>query len=396
MLKFYCFAVDRHLETERSRKMSDDFKQKLEKYEKGELSGEELVEFEKELAKLEDYQTVLNQDIDEPPKFKINQRKIMFKGKWKARLQTAFTVLGILFIFTFFSSLITNIYYTTGTTNKMDHYQEIIEHYVTVTDPYGQYGGTSIGTKVYFGLEATKDINKMVGRDTIKVGEMEVNFLFSLMGYPIKNDFGKQSQETILFTHPHSDESFSSDWEQLEHLPEGTVVSAYITFNDLLSTDTVLDLFLEKEIELLWLAVDNGKPLEEDYGAVFNPVGFPSSPIWHDDDMIVDFQETEEGFFGTRVTMEGASSPEYSEGDQTMIHEQFIKTLQFLKKHERKASKIIDSRLDIEETLNYIDQNGIHHYGAVITGPTKEVLKLQEEASIVQLAVDEVAFWNWD
>ena len=376
--------------------MSDDFKQKLEKYEKGELSGEELVEFEKELAKLEDYQTVLNQDIDEPPKFKLNQKKIMFKGKWKARLQTAFTVLGILFIFTFFSSLITNIYYTTGTPNKMDLYQEIIEHSLTVTDPYGQYGGTSMGTKVYFGLEATKDINKMVGRDTIKVGEMEVNFLFSLMGYPIKNDFGKQSQETILFTHPHSEEYFSSDWEQLEHLPEGTVVSAYITFNDLLATDTVLDLFLEKEIDVLWLAVDNGRPLDEDYGTVFNPIGFPSFPIWHDDDMTMDSQETEDGFWGTEITMQEYSSPEYVEGDSEIIHEQFIKTLHFLKKHKRKANKIIDSRLDLEETLNYIEQNGIQHYGAVITGPTKEILKLHEDPSIAQLVVDEVTFWNWD
>ena len=43
-----------------------------------------------------------------------------------------------------------------------------------------------------------------------------------------------------------------------------------------------------------------------------------------------------------------------------------------------------------------LENNGFVHYGAVITGPTKEVLNLQEEAWVAALQVDEVRLWNWN
>lgn len=391
---------DKQLEIEGSRKMSDDFKQKLEAYQKGELRGNDLQAFEEELAMLEVYQTALEQDIDETPKSNPNikkQQRIMFKGKWKARFQSALTVLGLFLVFTFFSSIVTNVYYTWGNPDRVDVYREIIDHTLTITEPFGRYGGTSTHTKAYFGLEATRDLNKVVGRDTIKVGEMNVNFLFSAMGYPERNNFGTQTQTRAYFSDPRSSEPVWSDWDKLEKLPEGTVVSAYISFDDLLETNTVVEMFSERDMDLLWLAVDKGEPNEEDYGAVFYPIGFPSMPIWHENDMIIESQETENGLFGPRVISESARSPDYEDDEeQFIIHQQFIKTLHFLKEHEKKVNNISYSRLNIDEVLNYIDQNGIQHYGAVITGPTKEILTLQNEPLISQVQVDEVEFWNWD
>ncbi|WP_342433494.1 anti-sigma factor [Neobacillus sp. FSL H8-0543] len=384
--------------------MSNDFKRKLDAYENGELSDSELEEFEKELEKLEKYQEYLEENKPEEAKGSTSnekkQQKILRRSKWKARRQTAFFAVGMLLVFTIASSILTAVYYSWGKPDRVDVLRNIIDHTLTVTDPYGYTGGTSTNSKPFFGLEATRDLNKRVGTDMVKVGEMEVNFLFSMMAYPERKHLGNVSQNKPAFSYPGVGTRGMSDWKRLEQLPEGTVVSAYVSFAELLETEVVFQRFEGKDIDLIWLAVDSGMEAREgrDEGIIFDPIGFPNSPIWHDDDMILESREEEKGLFGSRIVSEGHSSPAYSEEDQKIFHKQFLKTLYFLKDHERQANKLYFGfgGLDLSKRIDFLEKNGVQHYGVVITGPTKEVLKLQEEAWVGDLEVDEVGFWNWN
>lgn len=83
-------------------------------------------------------------------------------------------------------------------------------------------------------------------------------------------------------------------------------------------------------------------------------LGFPSFPIWHDDDMILDSREEEKGLFGSRIVSEGHSSPDYTEGDQEVLHQQFLKTLYFLKNHERKANNLYFGKLALSKRIDYL------------------------------------------
>ncbi|MCT2534805.1 anti-sigma factor [Aquibacillus koreensis] len=382
--------------------MSDEFKRKLEAYEKGELSETELEAFEKELDKFEAYQEHLQENgpqeqVKNPIKDK-NQKKILRRGKWKARFQTAFMAIGLFIAFTIIASIFTSIYFTWGKPDRLEVYRSIIDHTLTVTDPYGYMGGTSTNTKAYFNLEATRDLNKMVGHEYIQVGELEVNFLFSLMAIPEEKHYGRKTQDDPAFTYPKSGSRGMSDWNQLEDLPEGTVVSAYVSFSELLETNEVFDSFQGKNMDLLWLAVDTGMENKSpDEGIIFDPIGFPTSPIWHDDDFTVT-EHTEEkfGLFGGKVVGETAVSPNYEDGDYGVLQEQFIKTLAFLEQHESKADKLVWGNMNLSERMEYLNEHGFQHYGAVVTGPTKEILQLQNEEWIAELEVDEVAFWNWN
>ncbi|MRH41380.1 hypothetical protein GH741_01675 [Aquibacillus halophilus] len=381
--------------------MSDEFKSKLAAYEKGELSDSELEAFEKELDKLEEYQEYLEDTKTTERTFKSSnndkrQKKILKRGKWKARIQTALTALAIFILFTIVSSVFTSIYYSWGTPDRVDVYRNIIDQTLTITNPYGVRGGTSTNGTPYFGLEATRDLSKTVGHDTIDVGEMKVKFLFSMMGIPEQQNYGTVSQETPTFTYPDMGSRGMSDWDQLEQLPEGTVVSAYLSFSELIETEDVFPLFEEKNLDLLWLAVDTGEEeIVEPEGMIFEPVGFPSHPIWHDDDMVLQSREVEKTGFLGKVISEGSSSPDYQVGDQGVLHQQFLKTLAFLEKHEKKANNLIFGELNLAQRIEYLETNGFNHYGVVITGPTKEVLKLKEEQWVGEIEVDEVAFWNW-
>jgi len=51
--------------------------------------------------------------------------------------------------------------------------------------------------------------------------------------------------------------------------------------------------------------------------------------------------------------------------------------------------------LKIQERIDYLNQNGIGIYGAVVTDPSKEILKLRNEAWIKGFNLGEVRFWNW-
>ncbi|WP_066307573.1 anti-sigma factor [Bacillus sp. FJAT-29814] len=379
--------------------MSNEFKRKLEAYEKGELSDSELEDFEKELEKLEKYQEFLEENNTEQMKdFNINekrQQKILKRSKWKARLQTAFFALGVVLVFTFVSSILTAVYYSWGTPDRVDVFRNIINQTLTVTDPYGYLGGTSTNSNPYFSLEAVRNLNKKVGDETVKVGELKTKFLFSMMANPEREYFGKVSGNQPAFLYPGVENQNISDWNRLEKLPEGTVVSAYLSFTELFETGKVFQLFEGKEMDLIWLAVDTGFEGKNER-SIFEPIGFPSFPIWHDDDMILDSREVKKGLFGSRIISEGHSSPEYHVGDQKVLHKQFLKTLSFLKDHERKANNLYLGKLDLSKRIDFLERNGIKHYGVVITGPTKEILKLREEPWVGELRVDEVSFWNWD
>ncbi|MEM5597506.1 sigma factor regulator N-terminal domain-containing protein [Niallia circulans] len=95
-----------------------------------------------------------------------------------ARFQTALTALGLIILFTILSSIFTAVYYAWGTPDRTDVYRNIIDLTLTVTDPYGQYSGTSAATKPYFGLETTTDIEKRVGDEIYKTGSIKQNFSF--------------------------------------------------------------------------------------------------------------------------------------------------------------------------------------------------------------------------
>ena len=377
---------------------SDDFKRRLESYEKGELSAEEAKEIEKELEDMEKYLEETNKvnmgrltSTDIPEK---KQKKIMRFAKWKARFQTAFMVIGLFMLFSFASSALTMIYYSVGTPDRLDKLRNIVDYSMTIMNPYGYIDGTSSNTSAYFGMTASRDINKIIGDDVIKVGELETDFFFSNMSYPEITYYGPVTKNSPAFIYPGSSSRGFSGWESLKKVPEGTVVSAYVSFTDLMETEEVFSLFENKDMRLIWLAVDTG--FEKNEEAIFEPIGFPSEPIWHDDDMIVDFQKEEGSFFGTKIVSEGSSSPDYEVGEGEPLHKQFLKTLRFLDKYEEKAEKFYLGRLNLPKRVQYLNEHGIKHYGAVITGPTKEVLKLKDEGKISDLEVDEIDFWNWE
>jgi len=60
----------------------------------------------------------------------------------------------------------------------------------------------------------------------------------------------------------------------------------------------------------------------------------------------------------------------------------------------RNAEKLFNTSY-FEERIQFLEENGFMVYGAVITGPTKELLKLKEIDEIDGVQLGEIQFWSW-
>ena len=68
--------------------------------------------------------------------------------------------------------------------------------------------------------------------------------------------------------------------------------------------------------------------------------------------------------------------------------------LRLLRQYELIANQVAPF-IDVDASLAYVEQNGVRLYGAVITGPVKELLTLREVPWVHDLRVGEVRLWNW-
>lgn len=102
----------------------------------------------------------------------------------------------------------------------------------------------------------------------------------------------------MLYKHPNSKYDIGNDdWSVLDKLPEGTVSEAYLSLDQLFTTDELL-LKLKDfgKITHTWLAVDIGL---NKYGEPFTQaIGFPYQTNWLRSEMtVVQLEEKKLGLF---------------------------------------------------------------------------------------------------
>lgn len=393
--------------------MSEEFKEKLKKYGEGTLPDEDRDEVERELEKMEAYQAYLEELMGAEKLASGNgkksnfrkkkgirqgkEKRIIRRGKWRARVSNTLTVISAFLMFTIICSFITAIFYGTG--ERVEKYRDVVSSAIAVSQPNTKVHLSSSSTP-FFTMNLTSNISKQVGDEQITVGDYSIKLLFGwarLYNYSWTNE---RRGVGYYFVYPQVNQSAennignSSEWERLEMLPEGTVAEAYLSFEQLFTTDEVLKKFENKNFQPLWFAADTGPRTRNP--VISDPLGFPHTPIWHADDMKVirESKEMQRFFRGGSTTRLSTSPSVDSYGDGDLRDENFLKTLYLLQKYKSISNKVIPF-IDLDDSVSYLEKNGVKLYGAVVTGPVKELLKLQEEEWISNIHVVEVRLWNW-
>jgi hypothetical protein len=364
--------------------LSENFKDKLKAYVEGRLSDEDKALMDKELEKLEQYQEFLDEQSDinsgKRPDLQEsvigNQEKIIRKSKWKARIQNACITWVIFWILVIILQTLTAKYYSSGNPSKETLYRNAIRASVQSTIPNANIYQSSSSSGLFFSRTIGIKYSKKVGTELSGERDLMLKFRFNKPtnitdNAPYSYYFNSTLHKSEIANLPLD----SSAWNKLEKLPEGTVAEAYITFNKLYETDEVFDIFRNKDLELLWLAVDTG--VRDGDNTV---LGFPHTQA---------FPELRKEWFSPTP----AGIELYKNGK--FRNEYFIDTLEFLKEYKAIANAV-DPMADISGALDYVDKNGVKILGVAITGPTKEILKLREDNLVSLIIVGEARLWNWD
>ncbi|WP_170885673.1 anti-sigma factor [Bacillus alkalicellulosilyticus] len=364
--------------------MSDEFKEQLIKLERGELSPEEQVEIEEELEKLEILQEHIDRTtIEQMPPQKKQQLNIK-RSKWRLRFEQMATLAAVAILFTILSSIITMGYYSIG--NKGHHYPEIARMTYEVTNPGLSLSGGTNATP-YFQLKADYTLSKQVGRGSEIIGTMTTTHFFSLLAYPNKQMW---EYPAAFFEIPGTTTISYEEWDRAEQLGSGTVINAAVSFDQFYHTEEVHGLLDEYNLDILFYGVDTGET-KEMYGRI-DPVGFPAWPLWLQSDRTL-HNVVDKGTY----KLESYSYPDVQENDEEVLQQQFIKVLEFLNTYQSQAEKYHSdfAYYTIEDRLAHIKENGIRHYGVLLTGPTEEILKLKGESWITRFEIQDVDFYNW-
>ncbi|CKH49841.1 Probable anti-sigma-M factor yhdL [Streptococcus pneumoniae] len=189
----------------------------------------------------------------------------------------------------------------------------------------------------------------------------------------------------LSFVHPkikqgdHLKEISKKVWSTLGKIHEGTVAEVAISFDKpytLQELESILySTFEAQEMPPtpVWYALDTGQERidEEDFilhgGEV---IGFPEH---------INLPDSE------------AERPKTKE-------DEVIEMMRILSEHKKTVSKTTwtpEKELNLDKRYEYVKDNGVKVYGIVITGPSKELLKLQNSPHVRYATLGDIEVWNW-
>ncbi|OCA87528.1 anti-sigma factor [Bacillus sp. FJAT-27225] len=328
------------------------------------------------------YTSFINESINEFEKTHAHdekeQKRIVQRSKHSALLTNILISLALLLLIVPVMTLGTYLYYVIG--GKANNLIEVASKTIYVTEPNMSLEEMELEEDIgFFSMTLTFDVFKRIGKEDYKAGEYEIYHAFDKPSFPKRNMLLDRpmpeisTQDPQILVHPDAPAPLGRavEWNILEGLPDGTVAEVYLSLNELLDPEEVKNRFGD-DIEVRWLAVDTGfeaKQLDQE-GVPVSPIGYPAQ---------VD-QTTWSPFNGRDHSNE----------------EVFMDILELLEKNEETATIVSSSKsLVLTERIEYLKANGIHVYGAVVTGPVPALRTLENDELVRSMKVGEVKLWNW-
>jgi hypothetical protein len=376
-------------------KANEERERELLVYLRGEMMEKEAASFRARMAADEQYaerleELLLGSGGQEEREADVlseeKQRAILRRGKWRHRLSNAAYTLGI-------SLLIGAVLlFANGWIGwyLYDDTYRVARDMVHFTQPGITVGSSGSQIGFLYG-EMNMELREQVGGDYQNAGYFETSNVFSIISAkPVWNDGLRKKRLFFLFpsTATNREESaFRRDpaWNTLEKLPEGTVAQLAVSFDRLLTHDEYYALLSGYDLDTTWFAVDTGqeqKLPEAAEGSLLLSAG----EVWGYAERELDYGQ----------------APVQVHGEGGRRARAYLAEMEYLAGQERLTNAIgqrlvfAGNRLRIDERCRYLQQNGVRLYGAVVTGPVKELLKLRQQPSITAAFVGQIDWWNWD
>ncbi|AFU11755.1 anti-sigma factor [Bacillus toyonensis] len=367
-----------------------EFKKLWEKYENGTLTHDEQEQLESHIETCEECEAYLDELLvkTEPLKKKLPPKdmKIPFwRIKWKNRLQMFGFILSIGIVIYVIGGILSAFYFQTNNDKRLEEIRSVPSLAIEATLPNSRVTGGGTSVEAFFRTNSHFNLVKTVGKKEISLGTLETSSFLSSVNVLNKSWMNTFYQPKLFFVHPKTEpgdylkESSKKVWDTLTKVHEGTVAEVAISFDKLYTLKELEPLLYsvfgaqEMPPTPLWYALDTGQERinEENFilsGSDF--IGFPEHIRFLDDE--TENQKTQEG--------------------------KVIEMMRILSTHKKTVSKVAmlpESELNLDKRYKYVKDNGVKVYGIVITGPSKELLKLQNSPHVRYATLGDIEMWNW-
>ncbi len=397
------------------------FRELLEKYKEGTLTEEEKLLVEQELEKSEAINDYLSDELEKTLglKSEINyesveenhvndNEKIVREIKRTVNRRLAAVVgisvacvLAIILLIQYVISPIASSQYydPTKKSSGQEFNQDLTYDLKAITEVSMPgyaidfiYGAEDLGFGEYNLLfkrrdlftDETETINAKIDKN-MRIGTHEQFYprIYTSFNGLLNYKEGTDEYDKILeFTKKLSDE----DIEHVRELPSTSYISAWVRFSEDLNMKELYKAMDEyKKVDFKWIAVRTAQNQEEQMMGFLTGLndGFNSDAV---------DEEKYPGFHLVDTMMLIPSRDPYEDAMAKRYEMHFTSLLKYLSDRKVATSALVGNtkNYDYESALNYVEENGINTYGALIYGEANDLLGLWESGLIMLFDTDNV------
>lgn len=271
----------------------------------------------------------------------------------------------------------------------------------------GQYSGSSAEITPLLTQKFSYPLVKQVGKENVMVGEMSLDKkIFNTSSSMKMNLTSKNSSSSSSLKSTNEFDKFSFNlpedprtgkvtssqinngvWKTLEKLPEGTVAELAFSTTTFMEPKKLTKMLEPYDVEVVWMPIYTGE--FKSFDAFPTGEGSVNLTIYDSFGLSGGLKVSDDYskiWVGQNLTNGVRDS-------QRVMLENMEKLL-----NNEKKSYIEDflGLSYLQERYDYLKKNGFQAYGAVVTGPTKELLKLKNIEGVSNQKLGDVELWNWD
>ncbi|CAH2716991.1 hypothetical protein BACCIP111895_04179 [Neobacillus rhizosphaerae] len=260
----------------------------------------------------------------------------------------------------------------------------------------GNYGETGFHGEItpFFSQKISFPLYRTIGKEEQAIGTVNLTKrmipTFSRKEITYLNPADSKIFQFYLPEDPRTGKTFKLSstpevWNSLNKVHEGTVANLAFSTTTFLKPEELLDRLKDYDVDVQWMPLYTGELKE------IRDVG---SSLGGDNYLSVD----------TLGLSKARQTDDYQSYSLSGIRKETIKDNEKIMLSNMKM--LIDNESDtylenvlglryLNDRYHYLKKNGFQVYGAVVTGPVKELLKLKELDVIQGAQLGKFEYWNW-
>ncbi|MFD1335855.1 anti-sigma factor [Oceanobacillus iheyensis] len=320
------------------------------------------------------------------------EKKILKKYRFTLQFRVLRIILAVIFIYILYMTVINIAADRLHITNKNMYFSMLALEWTT---PNSTGSVTNQSEMTIFGTnKITYPISKRIGTEQQFIGEAEVHktFMsyFSSINYSQINSEELSPFDFYLPEDPNTNKPVTGTnnenvWNSLEQLPEGTVGELAFSTDEYMSPEELQSKLQDIDIKLLWMPLYTGEFI------TYEPESWSTS---NKQVAITDRLGLTPGIEHSKDYLLSTRNDELSDVEQSQNI--MLKNMEdLLDQSESYYTNFLDLK-HLQTQYQYIIDEGFVTYGAVVTGPVKELERLEDLPFIQNEELGAVELWNWD